>query len=282
MALDTARAKDGMTELDTGTMPSSSEEVGSSSVCAQVPTCTCAHCVGSLPEPLYGWIPSRRPRLDYYDLFWVFLVNAMLGLCIETAFIGVVEHRFLITYGLVWGPFSPIYGFGALLFTAVLWRFWDRKPIVIFLVSFMAGVAFEFVVSLFMQYVFGVICWDYTGMPGNLGGRTNLFVGIGWGLLGVAWVNILFPLLSRFIDLMPMSLNKALSIVLTIFLVLDIFMTGLAFNRQAQRVENIPSTTPLEHMCDALFPQEWMAQRFPNQIVEGRDWNVRVPSNAGR
>jgi len=231
--------------------------------------------------PLYGWIPGRKPRFSYYDLFWVFFVNAIVGLFIEMAFIGIVEHRFLVTYGLVWGPFSPIYGFGALLFTAVLWRVWDRGALAQFLVCFAAGILFELVVSLFMEYVFGVVCWDYTGMPGDLGGRTDLFVGIGWGLLGVAWVNILFPVLSRLIDLVPMRLNRILAVVLTIFLVVVIFFTGLAFNRQAQRVEGVPATTSLERLCDGLFPQEWMSERFSNQIVEGRDWNTRLPSGSG-
>lgn len=228
---------------------------------------------GELVQTLHGWIPSRKPRLSFYELFWVFFINSVVGLGIETVFIAIVEHRLLITYGLVWGPFSPIYGFGALLYTAVLWKFWDSRMVVVFLVSFTAGIAFEFIGSLFMQYVFGVICWDYSGYIGSIGMRTNLFVGVGWGLLGIAWVNILFPLLSRFIDLIPGQVNRVLCVGFCLFLAIDFTFTVVAFNRQSQRAEDIPATTPIERMTDQLFPQDWMAVRFANQIVQGRGWD---------
>ena len=54
-------------------------------------------------------------ELNFFNLFWVFVVCSVLGLLIET-----VQHMVVVDpgvyqdrAGMLFGPFSPIYGFGA-------------------------------------------------------------------------------------------------------------------------------------------------------------------------
>ncbi|MBQ9002739.1 MAG: putative ABC transporter permease [Eggerthellaceae bacterium] len=101
-----------------------------------------------LADPGEGYI-----RLDFFNLFWTFMVGSIIGLIVEIIWHmvvvdpGVYQDR----AGLLWGPFSPIYGVGAVLMTIALNRFKDRNIIFVFVVCTIIGGGFEYFVSWFME-----------------------------------------------------------------------------------------------------------------------------------
>ena len=113
--------------------------------------------------------------LNFFNVFWIFVVCSVLGLIIEVVyhFVIVVPGEYQDRAGMLFGPFSPIYGVGAVLMTMALNRFHDKPVPVIFLVSAVIGGAFEFFVSWFMETAFGAVAWDYTGTFLSIDGRTN-------------------------------------------------------------------------------------------------------------
>ena len=98
--------------------------------------------------------------LNFFNLFWIFVVCSILGLAIETVFHLAIYHAYQDRAGLLYGPFSPIYGFGGLFMTVALNRFHDKPIPVIFLISALIGGAFEFTVSWIMQSAFGIVAWE--------------------------------------------------------------------------------------------------------------------------
>ena len=106
-------------------------------------------------------------------------------------------HEYQDRAGLLFEPFSPIYGFGALLMTIALNRFHDKPVWVVFLVSAVIGGAFEYFTSWIMEFSFGIRAWDYSGTFLSIDGRTNFVFMVMWGVLGVAWIKLLLPRLLK-------------------------------------------------------------------------------------
>ena len=95
-------------------------------------------------KKVYEQDPDRRGYipLNFFNLFWIFMTACVLGLCMEMIFCLLVNHVWESRAGLLWGPFSPIYGLGALLMTIALNRMWYRNALFIFVVSGLIGAAF--------------------------------------------------------------------------------------------------------------------------------------------
>lgn len=171
-------------------------------------------------KPLKGYI-----TLNFFNLFWIFVVCSILGLAIETVFHLAIYHAYQDRAGLLYGPFSPIYGFGGLFMTVALNRFHDKPIPVIFLISALIGGAFEFTVSWIMQSAFGIVAWDYSGTFLSIDGRTNFMFMCFWGILGVMWVKFLLPILLWMINKIPWKLRYTLTVVCFVFMVVDVVLT---------------------------------------------------------
>ena len=96
-------------------------------------------------ESLVRGNAASGSRLGWYQVTLIFFLWSILGLVIEELWMrvsmGVAQSR----AGLVWGPFSPLYGTGAVLLTAVLLRLHDLRATAwqIFLASMLLGGVLE-------------------------------------------------------------------------------------------------------------------------------------------
>lgn len=124
-------------------------------------------------RPNQGYI-----KIDYFTLFWLFVAGSVFGLVVETAFHAIVYGGYESRAGLVWGPFSPIYGVGAVALTVSLNRFYHSHNLIIFLIAMLLGSVMEYATSWLMEVLWGAIAWDYTGTFGSINGRTNFAFGV--------------------------------------------------------------------------------------------------------
>ncbi len=217
--------------------------------------------------------------LNFFNLFWVFVIACMLGLGIEDIYhVTVVDPgHYQDRAGLLYGPFSPIYGFGAVLMTVVLNRFHDKNPILIFLVSAVLGGAFEFFVSWFMQTAFGITAWDYSGTFLSIDGRTNGMFMCMWGVLGLVWVKLLLPIMLKIVNLIPWNWRYTVTVVCATLMLADCLLTLAALDCWYQReagTMNYEDPSAIVEFCNEHYDDQFMANRFQTMSMN--------PSSAAR
>ncbi|WP_455138116.1 putative ABC transporter permease [Thermophilibacter sp.] len=230
-------------------------------------------------------------ELDFFNLFWVFVVCCFLGLVIETVYHmvvvdpGVYQDR----AGMLFGPFSPIYGFGAVLMTIALNRFYRANPVIIFLVSAVIGGLFEAAVSWFMQTAFGAVAWDYSGstifglFPDPIAvvfqGRTSALFMCMWGALGFVWIKLCLPWLLRLINLIPWKARYSVTAVCAALMLVNGIMTLQSLECWYERESGIQPSSPVEEFYADHFDDAYMAHRFQSMTITPED-TARVPDAA--
>ena len=204
---------------------------------------------------------------NYYKLFWIFFIGCIIGVVLETvcSFMntGVLENR----AGLIYGPFNPVYGFGALIMTITIGRFTKLRDLWIFLSCMLIGGAFEYLCSLFQELSFGTVSWEYSGTQMNFGGRTNLMFAFFWGILGLLWTKDFLPRMSRLIERIPNKIGPKLTWVLTVLMLLNMIVSAAAVYRQSQRREQIPATNVVQRILDDTYPDEFLSKAYPSMMV---------------
>lgn len=137
-----------------------------------------------------GWCFSK--------IFIFFLIGCLIGTYWEEILWYIKYQEVVNRQGLIWGPFSPIYGFGMIIFILVLGRHDDKRPIwKTYLYSFLLGGFSEYMTSLIADKVFGVTFWDYSKQFLNINGRTSIPLMLGWGLGGLVILKVVYPYISK-------------------------------------------------------------------------------------
>ena len=219
-------------------------------------------------------IPGKRPgkgyiTLDFFNLFWIFTICSFLGLIIETIWHvtvvdpGVYQDR----AGMLWGPLSPIYGFGGGLMTIFLNRLHDKPIWVTFIVSAIVGGAFEYFTSWYLQYAFGITAWDYSGTFLNIDGRTNFMFMCMWGVLGCVWVRLLLPIMLYFMKKIPWKWKYTLTAIFAVFVIFDGIMTTVTLDCWYLREDGVPVQGLVEDFCAEHFDNKFMEERFQSMTM---------------
>ena len=201
---------------------------------------------------------------SFYHLVVIFTVASVLGLILETLWWLVTEGAWQHRYGLVWGPFSPLYGLGAVLLTACLWKLRKMPAWVIFLVSMVVGSALEQFAGSCLEGILGVVSWTYASYPDAITNYVCVRMSLMWGMLGCVWAYSIMPEIIFLLGTPKEPGRTVVVVALTAFLVADIAMTIAVSLRKVARDEGYPATNELERFIDQHYDDEFMRDRFEN------------------
>lgn len=202
--------------------------------------------------------------MGFYKLFWIFMLGCFFGVVVETINHFVFTHSYECRWGLIYGPFNPVYGIGAVVMTVCLNKLSSLRDLWIFLICMVIGSVIEYLCSYFQEIIFHTASWNYNADRINFGGRTSLLFGFFWGILGLVWIKDLYPVLSRLIEKIPKKVGVPLTWILCVYMIFNMSISAAAVYRQTQRSDGIEATNAIESFLDETYPDEFLKEMYPN------------------
>ena len=210
---------------------------------------------------------DKKEKVTISEIVWLFVIGCLIGFGLETVWHFLKNGEWINKQGLLYGPFKPIYGFGLIFIVLVMNNYQTKKFYQKFIIGVILGSAFEYFGSLFQEYVFGTSTWNYSHFNLNIGGRIYLPYCLAWGLIAVFCVDVLYPLFKKLIKKVNIRFYQVTTIIVGVFMVINISLTALASIRYSDRINNEEKTNAVFEVIDEWYPDEYMQVKFPKMKV---------------
>lgn len=171
-------------------------------------------------------------KLSFDDIkkyYLIFMMYAVFGWLYEV-FLEVVVYKWgFSNRGVLFGPYCPVYGVGALLFIFIIYPLIKGKTLtkklimipVIFILCMLVATTVELITSYICEFFMGSWPWQtYADYKYNFQARVALSPSIRFGIGGVVFLYIFEPLFEKMLSkLSKKKLNIIFISVLSIFLI---------------------------------------------------------------
>lgn len=201
-------------------------------------------------------------KISIPNLIWIFIIGSIFGYFFEIVWYFIRHHVWVNKQGLLYGPFQPIYGFGAVILSIFLQPVRNQNNVWVFLYGMLVGSIYEYLASLFQEIAFGTYTWIYSQWGWSLNGRIYLPYCIAWGILALFWIKLFYPMITKWLDKIPRIPNLILVWVLGIFLTYNLAMSSIVTYRYSARANNIPASNAFTKWIDKHYDDEFMQHKF--------------------
>ncbi len=230
---------------------------------------------------------NKKQTITFKQILWYFIIFSIIGLIIETIFCyittGVLESR----KGLIWGPFCPVYGVGAVILILLLHSY-KEKPVKLFIAGSILGNIIEYILSFLLEAYYGTRFWDYSYLNWNLNGRICILYSIYWGILSFILIRYIKQIIDKYI-IIKIPNTKHINIIIVVTLLIDGICTVWAvtsyqtrigveyYNKQIKTNRSNIEKVKIK-IEETLFSNEIMLKTFPNLRYiddEGKEYYIK-------
>ena len=165
---------------------------------------------------------SRAEGLRW--LFLIFLGGCVVGWIYEEVFYWFTEGL-LRNRGILYGPWLPIYGIGALGIYAM--KPLKKNPVLLFLLCTVVSGVVEYIVGYAGVYLLGMRLWDYRELLWNIDGIICFRSVVSFALMGLVFHYWLEPAGSRIVQKLPSGTVRTVCLVLLLTFLVDCILSAL-------------------------------------------------------
>lgn len=162
-----------------------------------------------------------------------FMLYAIIGWLYEV-FLEVVVYKWgFSNRGVLFGPWLPVYGFGALLFIFIVYPIIKNKKLktklllipVVFILCMISATILELLTSYICELFMGSWPWQtYSSYKYNFQARIALSPSIRFGIGGVVFLYLLQPLFEKLVKALGKKKN-IVSLIILLVLIIDFIAT---------------------------------------------------------
>lgn len=201
---------------------------------------------------------KKTRKMKLKNLVWLFVLACFIGYIIEILFCmvwyGKIENR----QGVIYGPFIPIYGVGAIILYLVANPVFKRGWFFTFVVSALACGGIEFIGSYFEELLFGTRSWDFNNHFLNINGRTSVPMMLSWGVLGCAYIKWIYPFIYEMIDNFKLTQSNIVCVTVVAFFLVNFTISGLAVDRWMERIQGQEPESYVDVFLDNVYTDSRM------------------------
>ncbi len=173
---------------------------------------------------------NKRKIAEYVLFFWVY---AVIGWIYEVVLETFIYRWGFSNRGVLFGPWLPVYGFGATVFLLLWYRLVKGKTVkrkicmipVIFLLTMATATLIELIASYLLEWFTGSWPWQtYADYKYNFQARIALSTSIRFGIGGVLFLYVIQP----FLDILAAKM-KDKTVIITAVTIVTVLVADLVY-----------------------------------------------------
>lgn len=157
-------------------------------------------------------------------LFLFFLFGCLTGWIYEEIFYWITEGM-LRNRGILYGPWLPIYGIGALGIYAL--KPIKKHPLILFLLCNLITGIVEYVIGYCAIRIWNLRLWDYRGLFLNIDGIVCLRSVLSFAIMGMAFHYLVEPVMERFVASRRSHTVHMVCMIILVLFVIDCIISAL-------------------------------------------------------
>ncbi len=172
-----------------------------------------------------------------WDIALMFFIYGFMGWCLEVAFFGVTEGKF-VNRGFLNGPICPIYGAGAVIVILCLLPL-KHNLFLLYVGSVIITSALELATGLTLEKIYHVRWWDYSDKPFNFKGHICLSFSLAWGIACVVLMYVIHPPIAGVVERLNHTFEIVLVCALGAIIISDMIVTVATLKNLRLRVRKM-------------------------------------------